>query len=213
MSNSMVAKKRVIIIIAVMLGLLVVFAALLAILEGIENGEKNGKYEPEAIDPALLHGTKDEEFDIMEYPEYLKYDRSIYYTDQYSGITVSVDESDVPDYGKGFEVVYKLLIAINEGDCDAYNDLVGSRELEKDGFTQQQIYGIKVVKQSEGVAEYNGKTCNEHIFKVTYKIHENNGTYRDTIMSDASRPQYFVVNDSTGEYLLMEIIEQGYNKK
>ena len=42
--------------------------------------------------------------------------------------------------------------------------------------------------------------------KVEYKIHENNGTYRRDIESDASRAQYYVINDSLGDLLLMDIV-------
>jgi hypothetical protein len=49
----------------------------------------------------------------------------------------------------------------------------------------------------------------EYVYKVKYKIHENNGTYRNDILSDASRDQYFVINDSSGEMLVMDIIFVG----
>ena len=70
-------------------------------------------------------------------------------------------------------------------------------------FTQQQLYNIKISLYS--TSESNG--CEEYVFKVTYCIHENNGTYRNTIESDVSRPQYFYIDNSTGSLKVMNITE------
>lgn len=204
-------KKMVKIIIASMIGALVVLSLLVWLLESVANGEMENETMP-PIDPSKLHETKDEDFDIMEYEEYLAYDRSIYIENKGTGVTQSVSEEECRNHGEGFELLYRVIIAINEGDYDTYNSLMGKKALKKEEFTQQQIYDIKVVIQSSGRVSEDGLSYDEYVFKVTYKIHENNGTYRNTIVSDVSRPEYFIINNSTGELLVMDIIEQGYKK-
>lgn len=201
------SKKRVWIIIACLLGVLVLCGIMIAIIETVESGE--GEFETwGAIDRDKLHETYGEDFDIMEYDEYLGFDRNIYLDDRQTGVKQSVPQDQASLYGEGFEVVYSVLRAINEGDCETYNAYMGSDALKKGEFTQQQIYDITISPYS---SSEDGGT-REYIFKVTYKIHENNGTYRNTIESDTSRPQYFYVNNISGEFLVVKIVEPG-NKK
>ncbi len=202
-------KRTVIIILISLLGALALIAGLVSILEGITGASDGEYYTAGPVNPDLLEDTKEEDFDIMEYDEYLKYDRNIYLINTNNGVILSIDESTYQNYGDGFEVMYLVLTYINQGYANAYNSFMGDSELEKESFTQQQIYDIKVSQHSQST----DKGYTEYVFKVEYKIHENNGTYRNNILSDASRPQYFVINNSTGEYLVWDIIEQGIAEK
>jgi hypothetical protein len=201
------SKKRVWIIIACLACAFLLCGIMIAIVEGYESGE--GEFETwGAIDPLKLHETYDEDFDIMEYDEYLGFDRNIYLDDRQTGVKESVAQEQASLHGKAFEVVYFVLRAINEGDSETYNAYMGKDALKKGEFTQQQIYDITISPHSS--SEDGG--IEEYIFKVTYKIHENNGTYRNTIESDTSRPQYFYVNNSTGEFLVAKILEPAGKK-
>ncbi len=204
-------KKMVRIIIISMIGALVLCALLIWGLESSLRVDGERETLP-PVDPSKLHETKDEDFDIMEYDEYLAFDRSIYLNNKSSGVIQSVGEDDCDLHGEGFSVMYRVIVAINGGDHVTYNRYMGKNELKKNKFTQQQIYDIEIVPQSSGSVSEDGASYNEYVFKVTYRIHENNGSYRNTIESDVSRPQYFVINDSTGEFKVMDIIEQGYKK-
>ncbi|MBQ8408391.1 MAG: hypothetical protein IJY39_05945 [Clostridia bacterium] len=199
-------KRTKIIIIASFVGAL----ALLLICTSIPGLLDNGGVERETVppvDPEKLWETKEEGFDIMEYEEYLKYDRAIYLYDPRTGVTVGVDDETSGQNGEGFKLIYELLNAIIAGDSDTYNSLVHESVGHFDSFTQQQLYDITVTKESESKKEGAGGTYTEYVLKVEYKIHENNGSFRDTVEPDASRPQYFVINDSTGELLVMDIID------
>ncbi len=200
-------KKKIIIISVVLLLALLLCVGAIALLEGA--GDRGEGYEAiPPVDPSKLHETKKEGFDIMEYDEYLALDRTVYLSNKGTGVTISVSDDESGKYGDGFEVMYAVLKMINEGDNDGYNELMGNKKLKKDDFTQQQIYDIIVEmyseeKKSEGTLSYD-----EVIYKVKYKIHENNGTYRNNITSDVSRPQYFVINNSSGEFSVVDIIER-----
>lgn len=200
------------IIIAVLVGavvLLAVCAAIPSLTNELLGG--GGGREEITVDPSKLADTKEEDFDIFEYEEYLKYDRSVYLFDRAMGTTVSVKPETAEMHGEAFVLICDILDAINRGDAEEYNSFVGT-SLHRDGFTQQQIYGIHITKESENAIADKSGYYTEYVYKVEYKIHENNGSFRRDIESDASRPQYFVINDSTGELLLMDVINRANEK-
>ena len=206
-------KKKVKIIIAALIGMLVLCVVLIAILDSVDGKSNGGERETlPPIDEWLLHETYEEDFDIMEYEEYLALDRTVYLNNKTSGVMQSVSDDDKDLFGEGFSIVYRIIEAIREGDHITYNRYMGADFLKKKDFTQQQIYSITVIPESSGSVNEDGTSYDEYIFTVTYRIHENNGSFRNTIESDVSRPQIFIVNNSTGEYKVMDIIEQGYKK-
>ena len=215
-SNEKIVKRKdpgkmVKIIIASMIGALVLLALLVWLLESVA-GDGGERETLPPVDPLKLHETKEEDFDIMEYDEYLDLDRNVYLNDKHSGVVQSITEEDCDNHGAPTGVLYRVLMAIRAGDHAEYNNYMGQKFLKKDSFTQQQIYDIEISPYSSGTVKDDGGAYNEYVFKVTYRIHENNGTYRNTIESDVSRPQYFIINDSTGKLLVMDIVEQGYKK-
>ncbi len=169
-------------------------------------GSYTGEDELETVDPSKLSETKEEGFDIFEYQEYLKYDRNIYYYDKLSGVSISLDKVSSEQYGEAILFAYDLIGIIANGEFEKYNSLVGRQEEKYESFTQQQLYDIILTLESSKTQGGAGKTYSEYVVKVEYKIHENNGTYRRDIESDASRAQYYVINDSLGELLLMDIV-------
>ena len=215
-SNEKIVKRKdpgkmVKIIIASMIGALVLLALLVWLLESVA-GDGGERETLPPVDPLKLHETKEEDFDIMEYDEYLDLDRNVYLNDKHSGVVQSITEEDCDNHGAPTGVLYRVLMAIRAGDHAEYNNCMGQKFLKKDSFTQQQIYDIEISPYSSGTVKDDDGAYNEYVFKVTYRIHENNGTYRNTIESDVSRPQYFIINDSTGKLLVMDIVEQGYKK-
>ena len=180
----------------------------IAVLENLVGSSKEAETYG-TVSPELLDETKDEDFDIMEYDGYLSLNRTVMYKE--SGVTVSVSEDSLQNYDYGFRVIYEIFDTLIAGDWESYNLLV-SEKLQKKSFTQQQIYAVVITKYSFGdVSDKNG-VYSEYVYKVEYKIHENNGSFRNDIVSDASRPQYFVVNNSSGSYRLEKIVEVGYLK-
>jgi hypothetical protein len=149
----------------------------------------------------------------MEYEEYLKLDRTVYYNNKKTGIRVSVAPDEYYMYGEEFELLCQVLESVVAGDSDAYNSFMGDKSLKKTSFTQQQIYDIEISPYSTQIlTTKEGISYTECVFEVRYKIHENNGSFRRDIESDACRPQYFVINDSTGTLLLMDIINRAAEK-
>ena len=179
----------------------------------LSTGGEGGERETLApVDPDKLCDTKEEDFDIFEYEDYLRYDRTVYLDDPRTGVMISVSGSEAGQQGKGFALLYDLLTALTEGDADAYNSLVAD-SLAVPAFTQQQLYDIVITKQTESRKESaDGSAYDEYVYLVEYKIHENNGSYRNTVEPDACRPQYFVINDSNGMLLVQDIIDIIYRQ-
>ena len=205
-------KKKVKIIIISMIAALIVCALLIWLIDAFLN--KGAQYEaPDPVDPSKLWETKDEDFDIMEYDEYLKLNRSIVRYDKNAGTHESVSDDMCHIYGEAFEVVYRIIKAINAGDHVVYNYYIGNSLYYKEDFPQQQLYDITIIPQGSERVSSNGVSYDEYVFEVTYRIHENDGTFRNTIEPDASRPEYYYVNNKSGEYKVDRIIEQGKQQK
>lgn len=140
----------------------------------------------------------EEGFDILKYEEYLALDRTIMYYDG-TGIGSGVVEGNLNEYNPGVTVIYNMLIALIEGDVDAYNSLLGEGVEKKDDFTQQQIYKITITNKSASSTE------GSYEFTVDYKIHENNGSYRRDMGSDEYRPLSVTVSNKSGKYLIEDM--------
>ena len=201
-------KRTKMIIIAAFIGSLILLFVCLAIPGLLDvGGVGNERETVPPVDPEKLCETKEEGFDIMEYEGYLRYDRTVYLDDPRTGVTVGVYDEIAGQYGEGFELIYHLIDAVIAGDSERYNSMVHESVGHYESFTQQQIYDIKVTKYSEAKKDGADGTYTEYVLTVEYKIHENNGTFRNTVEPDATRPQYYVINNSTGEFLVMDIID------
>ena len=177
----------------------------------VSNLSKDKSDEEITVDLSKLAETREEGFDIMEYDEYLNLNRTIMFYEKDSGVSYSADSSNCSGLGADVELVCKMIDAIVAGDDQIYNSLVNDKSKHRDSFTQQQIYDVLVSRESVEQINSGGMSYTEYVVIVEYKIHENNGTFRRDIESDVSRPQYFVINNSTGEYKVMDITYVRYS--
>ncbi len=200
--KKMTLKIRIIIIAAALVGALLLCILINALIEGLPLRSDEYVTLP-PVDKSELFDTYQEDFDIMEYDEYLGLDRNIYHDDKQTGVMQSVSYEKAIAHGEQFVLMYDVIIAIIEGDDEEYNSYMGDERLMKGEFTQQQLYDIKISPYSSAESDGNA----EYVYKVTYRIHENNGTYRNTIGCDVSRPQYFYIDNSTGSLKVMKIVE------
>lgn len=202
------SRKTKRIIIAVFVGCLVLLVICALIPSNTGGGSESETYPP--VDPSKLWDTKEEDFDIMEYDGYLKYDRTVYLDDRMTGVRVSIDETEAMYHGEGVKLMYALISAVIAGDSEAYNGMVSEDVGHFESFTQQQLYDIVITKHSQSQKTEESGTYTEIVLMLEYKIHENNGTFRNDIEPDASRPQYFVINDSEGAYKVMDIVNVAF---
>ena len=200
--------SKIIIFSIVLIGVLLIGVI---VSEIVTNLSKGGNEEEITVDPSKLSETKEEGFDIMEYDVYLNLNRTIMFYEKDSGVSYSADSSNCKGLGDDVELVCQLIDAIVAGDDYTYNSLVNDKSKHRDSFTQQQVYDIFVTRESMEQINSEGKSYTEYVVVIEYKIHENNGTFRRDIESDVARPQYFVINNSTGEYKVMEIAYVRYS--
>ena len=202
-------KKKLIIIIS--LALLVLAAVSVLIFTLGQKEEETPERTPfPPLLPSQLYDTKEEDFDIMEYDKYLNRDRLIMLYDAQSGVGTSLNDKNYKNQGEGAALLYKMIGAIIAGDSDTYKSLVDESVGHYESFTQQQLYDIKITKESQTDIEGESGNYTEYVFTLEYKIQENNGSFKNNLLSDTARPHKIVINDSTGKLLIMDIIEPNY---
>lgn len=190
--------------------LLLLFVICLLIAQHLAKDNGIDRGEEITVDESKLDETKEDGFDIMEYDEYLALDRTVIFSDNSMGVSYSIDDTNYWGFGEDVELIYKVIEALILGDSEMYNELVHEDAGHYNSFTQQQVYDISISREERANVNTSKGSYIEYIVKVEYKIHENNGSFRRDIESDASRPQYFVINGSTGQLLVMDIVPVKY---
>lgn len=141
--------------------------------------------------------------DIYKDEYYMGLDRSIYYREIDTGVTIAVGPEDYDNYGEGVKFMIDFVKCIIAGDAETYNSCFEEAFFEvkeqerKEAFTMQKLYNIVITKMS--------KTTDGYLFTLEYMIRNNNGTFRTDIGSDASKKQYITLSEKTGELLIEKI--------
>lgn len=159
------------------------------------------------------------DYDILKDAEYLALNRSVCYSD--GTITRELEEAERTTMGAGVALLWDMLDRIIAGDTEGYNALFTQAYIQKNGahedFTMQQLYGANAqtgilleVDRSE-VKEEDGRTVTYLLYRVTYRIHKNDGTFRRDIGSDEARPQIILLTDREGgRFKIDSISYRGY---
>lgn len=157
--------------------------------------DADGYHRPSFYDP-------DWETDIFTLERYL--DKNRYITFKEGGFSVMMVDEAYNEYGVCVEFLAEYLEALMQGNAEVLNGFYSSDWLDSNGrydkFTMQKLYDMViefiVSTDTEGP---DGRAITEYVYKISYKILENDGTFRSDIESDASRPQFFtVVDDGEG---------------
>ncbi len=200
-------KRKIIIAIIVM----VVFAAIaipvISVLDGAGEDENKAPYKPpNASGVDWYPPDYDRKVNILKDPDYLELDRHI---DLKRGAyTITLDTDKLTGYSPAVVVLCDMIDTIIRGDAEAYNRLFSERYFKEGNepeapFTMQRIYDIQFDEIREKImTDENGQEYNEYIYRVTYKINRNDGTFRLDIGHDVSIPQYFLLSDRSGEVMI-----------
>lgn len=180
-------KRKILIIIAASVLLLAVGFALLVLL--------TPKSEPEPEAPTYHFYPVTTE-SVFSNAEYLSLDRSVRYCDDPSGygVTETIDEEHPETLLPALRLLTRYLRAVIAADETEYNACF-TPECLSDGkvplrFSQQMLYDMLITP----VSSQTGKDGNTLVlYRLDYKIHRNNGTFRRDVESDAVRPHYVVV--------------------
>ncbi len=204
-------KRIILMIFAGMLVFVALFYGVTYLVEKIGSSTDDKKNEDVNYDPThqtIIFCTPDYNEDIYKDTYYMGLDRTIYYSDPGTGVTIGITKEDYMTFNAGVRFMYDFINNIIAGDAESYNECfsldfyLSSNFEEKETFTKQKLYNIKITKVSETI-ETAGTS--EYVYTLEYMIRQNNGTFRTDMGSDASKIQYITINDASGELLIANI--------
>ena len=145
--------------------------------------------------------------DIMEYQPYLALDRQVYYCEDPSGdgLRSAVNEQNMTDYDTQVLFLYLYLQTIISGNAEAYNAYFNDTYYKTaeglESFSPQMLYEMEIVYQGSEAQPEGEKLVS---YRLDYKIHRNDGTFRRDVESDASRPQTVTLRISADGEIAIE---------
>lgn len=137
--------------------------------------------------------------DALNDPAYLALgDRLLVYADIPPFDRYPLADGDI-SLGQEAQLLYRVLESVRCGDSELYNSFFSDFYLKiagkKERFTQQKLYDIEIRYEKTYEDDSAGVLS---VYRVGYKIMDNNGTYRNDIASDELRYVYFYVRTVSG---------------
>jgi len=149
----------------------------------------------------------DWETNIFNRRDYL--DKNRYLTYAEGGMAITLVDGSYSDYGEGIELFAAYFDALMHGDAEAVCAFFADEYFEShkrwEKITMQKLYDMRVEYLKNADVTENGVTKTKWYYKVTYKIMENDGTFRDDLISDATKAQYYVLTDDGWEMKITDI--------
>jgi len=205
--------KIILIVMAVIVGLLIVLSGINLILQNVSYSIINTP-PTETQKRYYYFYPADYDVNIFEDEEYLGKNRYIEY--KRGAVSVLITNDNFDEYGRPLVFFNEYFNAVINGDVEKYNAFFSEDYKNEDnkrfeGFTMQRIYNITVELLSETVIE-EGKYYgyNRYIFKVSYMILRNDGTFRDDMGSDGSVPLNFEILDDKKNIFINSISKYIY---
>ena len=148
---------------------------------------------------------------IFEDEEYLKLISNgfIGYDDNINFI-YDIDKDTAAQHGKPVKLLVDMIYSIVNGDYEGYNSFFSEAYFEKNQpkapFTMQKVYDVRITYFStETITKNKQNEYTEYTYKLTYKIYENNGTFRKDI-GDGYRVQYITISDRENKFKIDSIV-------
>ncbi len=157
----------------------------------------------------IPHPFEDYNYDIMQdagYRRLLAEEPFITLSDVRSGFSQTIDPEEYDTQSEAVSMLIDLVLCIQSGDHEGYydhfTDAYRTAELERNefaehSFTMQQIYNVVITKVQEQENEHSGTST--YIYRLKYKIHKNNGTFRNDLGSDSWREQELMIVNSASD--------------
>lgn len=153
----------------------------------------------------------DFEENIYEDEEYIELIENgfLYYTDESMGITLGIERETAINHGSDIQFMVEFVYTIINGEADKYNayfsDIYYKSHDRHEPFTMQKLYDVNITKLAE-IQETDKKigTYTRYEFSLTYRIYENNGTFRNDI-GEGYKVQNISISKKNGEMLIDSI--------
>ncbi len=196
-------KKLIIILSGIILPLILI--PTLLILDKAENKENASKAEHN-----FDFYSVDYNENIFEDEDYLSLNHIISYKN--GPVTISVLPEEYAAIDPVLSFLAELIDIMKNGDCEAYQTFFSENYKEKNSspekFTMQRIYNVTIEKISEGRGD-NGES--QLVYMLDFMISKNNGSLRNDMDSDSSKPWYLTIISENGQYKIDNILT--YNQK
>lgn len=193
--------KKLIKILLITAATLLLILGVLFLVSLLLKGEKIDYTEKQ---DGVFYFPADYQEDPMSDLVYAAKNRDIMFTDHLGNGEVLTEESlggkDVK------ELMYYYFTALVKGDADAHSALLSKKYRNnfavQEKFTPQKVYDINVKFL---MGDSNGDVYVDR-YQVSYKIYENNGTYRADVGSNVARIMVFDVVKENGKMLIASIV-------
>ena len=204
-------KKRIIIIVAILSAILLIMY-MMTLLLPLLSSHMNRQEEEGTADFNFY--TPDYNENIFEDKEYmaliadgiLKYDNA-------ANSVVSINNDNAAEHGDAVKLLADLVDAIINGDNIRYNSFFSKEYLkahgEKNRFTMQKIYDATITYYSTESIASGSDNYTKYIYKLSYSILDNNGTFRNDIGED-KKTQYIVITNREGSLKIDAISTSKY---
>lgn len=135
----------------------------------------------------------DWETDIFTVERWLDKNRYLTYVD--NGMAITITDGKYNEFGDTVEFMADYFDTLMHGDAEALNGFYADSYFEEndrfEAITMQKIYDMRM----EYIKSTDVGSTTAYVYKITYKILENDGTFRDDMVSDAERPQFYTLVD------------------
>lgn len=195
-------KKIAKIIVIVFLALGLLYGALSAVTYMLKPEDTDYSYEDYRFFEA------DYNKNILEDELYLSLNRNIYFDRMGSENVLTEENAEGISPAAG--LFYDYFNCLINGDYASYASFFTKACLDSENFnkperfTMQGVYDVHINLYRSDILEENGDTVRE-IYEVSYRIFENNGTFRNDILPDETRTLVFEINISNGVALINAI--------
>lgn len=165
------------------------------IFESQEKGKATSMYS-DSIKSYAFYPT-DYDLDVTADETYMELDRYVYFKN--GAETLAVTDGDYAQYGADVAFFGDYFETVVAGDVETYNtyftELYYESNAPYERFAPQMLYDIRIERLSQ--TENTDGTV-RYAYNVSYKIHRNDGSFRNDIDSDASRTLYYELLEDAG---------------
>ncbi len=144
----------------------------------------------------------DYDINILENRMYMGLNRSVYF-DRYGSESVLTEATVTA--GEASEFFYNYFKCLVNGEYENYKGFFTNEYIEEHGediperFTMQGVYDIHIKLHSMNLPQPDNEDLTCEIYEVSYRIFENNGTFRRDILPDETRTlvfELYIYNDT-----------------
>ncbi len=209
-------------IIAIIVALVICVLGVIAIKLDLLTADIGSKKESETMDGYVFNGVSwqrpnlcepDFETDIFTLERYLELNRYLTYTKD--GISETIVDINDGYYDDTVHMMHEYFDALMHGNAEKVNSFYTEDYFKENNryekITMQKIYDMEMEYISERDDNINGVPCTVYFYRVSYKILENDGTFRSDIQQDNAKIPLFYELIDTGSSVKISSVQSKYN--